>query len=69
VPRRNPILLAMAAVGALALASPVQPPSAGFTRGAHTTRRRTNPLQAYKPTDPEIAAWNAAVTRRNKRAA
>lgn len=54
-------LLAGLSMAAMALATPVEPRQ-GMTRGAHTTRRRTNPVQRV-PTHPdaEIARWNAAV--------
>lgn len=48
-------------MAALATATPVEPRQ-GITRGAHTTRRRTNPVQRVPPhPDAEIARWNAAV--------
>lgn len=54
-------LVAVAAGLSVASAMPTEPRQ-GFTRGSHTTRRRTNPVQRVPPhPDAEIARWNAAV--------
>ncbi|WP_436309426.1 hypothetical protein [Variovorax sp. LjRoot130] len=55
-------ILAMAAIAAVATSS--MQPSAGFTRGSHTTRRRIDPVQRHKPNNADIAQWNADVERR-----
>ncbi|WP_213956336.1 hypothetical protein [Variovorax sp. dw_954] len=61
------MLMALAAgisMASIAMAVPGQP-SAGFTRGSHTTRRRIDPVQRLRPTkDLEVARWNAEVDRR-----
>ena len=58
-------MLAVAALASMAIASTPAQPKAGFTRGAHTTRRRTNPLTRIpRNRDPELARWNEAVDRR-----
>lgn len=57
--------LAVAALSSAALAAAPAQPNAGFTRGAHTTRRRTNPvIPLPKHPDPDVARWNDAVDRR-----
>jgi hypothetical protein len=55
-------IVAMAAIAAVATSSVL--PSAGFTRGSHTTRRRIDPVQRHRSNDPDIARWNAEVDRR-----
>lgn len=58
-------MLAAAALASLAVASTPAQPQAGFTRGSHTTRRRTNPVTRLpRNPDPEVARWNDAVDRR-----
>lgn len=60
--------LAAAAVLAMAGVVLAPTPKATFTRGAHTTKRRINPVRPYVPTDPDIARWNANVDRKKGRA-
>lgn len=58
-------ILAMAALSCAAVATVPSAARAGFTRGAHTARRRgptVTPLP--KSHDSEIARWNAAVDQR-----
>lgn len=58
-------VLAMAALAGAAVAAVPGPPRAGFTRGSHTTRRRTNPvIPLPKNRDPTIARWNDVVDQR-----
>ncbi|CAN7469819.1 hypothetical protein LJR175_003141 [Variovorax sp. LjRoot175] len=59
---RLSVMLAAAAIAAVATSS--MQPSAGFTRGSHTTRRRIDPVQRHKPSNADIARWNAEVDRR-----
>lgn len=61
-------VVAMAALAGAAVAAVPGPPRAGFTRGSHTTRRRTNPvIPLPKNPDPTIARWNDAVDARRAR--
>lgn len=57
-------LMAAGLATALLASAPAEPRQS-FTRGAHTTRRRINPVDHVpEHPDPEVAAWNRAVEQR-----